>query len=84
LNGTGNGSFAHDGFKLGTTDSCTYGVAVALVPAAAELARREAEGEDLYLDWVHPNAEGYRIIADLLVPVLAGLLADDHAAARVE
>jgi lysophospholipase L1-like esterase len=47
---------------------------VTLVDAAGEMARIEAEGESLYVDWAHPNAKGHKIIADLLSPELARLL----------
>jgi lysophospholipase L1-like esterase len=47
---------------------------VLFIPAAAEFARRESAGEQLYLDWVHPNAAGHRVIADLLVHYLVPLL----------
>jgi lysophospholipase L1-like esterase len=47
---------------------------VPLVPAAAEMDRREDAGESVYQDWVHPNATGHKVIADLLVRQIGGIL----------
>jgi lysophospholipase L1-like esterase len=48
---------------------------VPLAPAAEALELREAVGEQVYQDWVHPNAAGHAVIADLLTPLVAEALA---------
>jgi lysophospholipase L1-like esterase len=47
---------------------------VPLLPAADALTRLEANGQAVFRDWVHPNADGHAVIADLLAPVVSGML----------
>jgi len=34
------------------------------------MERREAAGEKVFLDWVHPSPLGHQVIAELLAPVV--------------
>ena len=47
---------------------------VPLVNAAEDMARREAAGDAVLNDWVHPSARGHEVIADLLTPAVAAAL----------
>jgi lysophospholipase L1-like esterase len=54
--------------------------AVPLAPAAEELGSREAVGEAVYQDWVHPNAAGHAVIADVLAPLVGAALNAERGA----
>lgn len=45
---------------------------------------RRAGNRRLHLDWVHPNARGYRLMADTVAPVVRRALAARRRAARSE
>jgi lysophospholipase L1-like esterase len=54
---------------------------VTLVDAAAQFDRRAEQGEALFVDFVHPSAEGHALLAELLEDAVAAALLEPGASA---